>query len=166
MKNDIIIEQIINTEMYLNISELNNDIDNTIFLKLKKEKEGKCYENGFILKDTIEILKRSIGKVSIHNNKSIIHYIISYKAKIISINKGDKLNIYINSMNKMGIIGYIKINKFNLNEFNDSPLFIIIPNEYINSDEDIKLNDKIKIEVLARRIKFDNDKIQIIGKVV
>ena len=65
MKNNIIIEEKIDTEVYIDISQLNSNIDNTIFLKLKKEKEGKCYENGFILKDTIE-------KLFIQNNHRVI----------------------------------------------------------------------------------------------
>ena len=73
----------------------------------------------------------------------------------------------------MGIIAYIKLDekyKSSDNDFENSPLIIIIPNDIIN-DTDIKLNninlqDKLNIEILGHRIKYRNEKIQVVGKII
>ena len=56
------------------------------------------------------------------------------------------------------------------NDFDNSPLIIIIPNEIIN-ESDLNLNDitigrKLDIEILGHRIKYRNEKVQIVGKIL
>ena len=165
MKYSFITEQIINTILYLEPFDLNNNINNIILLRLKQKFEGLCYKEGIIINDTIELIKRKIGKVETYNNKSIIKYEITFRAKIISPSEGEELEIYINNINKMGIIGYIKVNEYNITKSENSPLIIIIPLEYINKDiSDFNINDKINIIILGKRIKLNSDKIQLVGK--
>ena len=71
----------------------------------------------------------------------------------------------------MGIIAYIKnediIKNYNgTNTLEDSLLIIIIPIDDIPNIDKFKINEKIKIEVIASRIKFNANKIQIIGKII
>ena len=121
MKYSFITEQIINTILYLEPFDLNNNINNIILLRLKQKFEGLCYKEGIIINDTIELIKRKIGKVETYNNKSIIKYEITFRAKIISPSEGEELEIYINNINKMGIIGYIKVNEYNITKSENSP---------------------------------------------
>ena len=76
-----------------------------------------------------------------------------------------------NDINKMGIIAYIKMRDIiddyeGANTLQDSPVLIIIPNETIEDVEDIDIGKKIKIKVNATRIKFNADKIQIVGTII
>ena len=165
MKYSFITEQIINTILYLEPFDLNNNINNIILLRLKQKYEGLCYKDGIILKDTIELIKRKLGKIETYNNKSIVKYEVTYKAMIISPTEGDELEIYINKINKMGIIGYIKVDEYNITNQDNSPLIIIIPLEYINKDiKKFNINDKINIIILGKRIKLNSEKIQIVAK--
>ena len=54
---------------------------------IKKRYEGVCNKDGYILKNSIELLNRSIGNSKIIDNKPYIIYDITYKAKIISPDK-------------------------------------------------------------------------------
>lgn len=165
MKYSFITEQIIDTVLYLEPFDLNRNIDNIILLRIKQKYEGLCYKNGIIINDTIQLIKRNIGKIETYNNKSIVKYHVTFKAEIISPTDGEEIDIYVNNINKMGIIGYIKLDKYNINNSENSPLIIIVPLEYINIDiRDIKLNDKLKIKILGSRIKLNSDKIQIVGE--
>ena len=70
----------------------------------------------------------------------------------------------------MGIIAYIKMDKIikdykGPNTLEDSPLIIIIPIDDVKEIDKLEVNDKIDIEVIASRIKFNANKIQIIGKI-
>ena len=120
-------EQIINSRIVLDASDINNDIDSIIRIKLKEQVEGKCYEDGFIIKGSTKIIKRSIGRVITTNNKSKIRYEITYSGKIISPSEGDIIQTYISNINKMGVISYIKLNDDDTSE--NSPMIIMLPKE-------------------------------------
>ena len=108
-----------------------------------------------------------------HLLNNLIKYDISYKCNVISSNIGDKIECYVNNINKMGVIAYIRIDeeyRTSENNFENSPLIIIIPNDIINEGElninDINVEQKLNIEILGSRIKFRNEKIQIVGKII
>jgi len=169
----IISEQLFEDNVDLISSDLNKDIDNIILIKLQKKYEGLCRDNSFILKNSIKILKRYMGKIETYDNINFVKYDVSYKCDTISLKIGDKIECFVSNKNKMGIIAYIKLDekyKSSDNDFENSPLIIIIPNDIIN-DTDIKLNninlqDKLKIEILGHRIKYRNEKIQVVGKII
>ena len=163
-----IIDQLLTTNLYISPEYLNHKIDNVIKLELKKKSEGLCFEDGYIIPDSIEVIHKTIGEIVTQNNKSKIIYNIKYKARVISPSEGDELDVYVSNQNKMGIIAYIKLGIKDKETFYDSPLIIIIPNEYINDTslekKDIFIGKKIKICIIGCRIKFNSDKIQVIAK--
>jgi DNA-directed RNA polymerase subunit E'/Rpb7 len=163
-----IIEQLLTTNLYLSPKNINHDIDNIIKHEMKKKYEGLCFEHGYIIPDTIDIIHKSVGKLKTENNKSKIIYNIKYKVKTIFPTEGDELDVYINNKNKLGIISYIKLGIQEKETFEESPLIIIIPNEYIIQSslniDDIFIGQKIKVYILGCRIKYNSDKIQVIAK--
>ena len=169
----LVSEQIFNDTISLISSDLNKDIDNIILNKLKKKYEGLCKDNSFILNNSINILKRSLGRIETSDNINYIKYDISYKCNTLSPTIGDKIDCHVNNINKMGIIAYIRIEdqyKTSDNNFDNSPLIIIIPNDIINEGSlnlnDINLEQKLQIEILGTRIKYRNEKIQVVGKIL
>jgi DNA-directed RNA polymerase subunit E'/Rpb7 len=166
-------EQIFTDTISLVSSELNKDIANIILYKLQKKYEGLCKNNSFILKNSINIIKRSIGRIETHDNINYIKYDVSYKCDTITPNEGDKIECYVSNKNKMGVIAYIKIDdkyKSSDNDFTNSPLIIIIPNDIINESDlnidHIQIDKKLNVEILGHRIKYRNEKIQIVGKIL
>lgn len=167
----IISEQVFNNTISLNPNDLNKDINNITLLKLKKQYEGLCKDDCYILKNSIVILKRSMGRIETYDNVSVVKYDIMYKCSIISPKQNEEIECIVSNKNKMGIIAYIKIDdKYNSydNDLDNSPLIIILPNDMINdiNINDINIKQKIKIQVLATRIKYRNEKIQIVGKII
>ena len=159
-------EQLLTSTLSINPNELTSDIDNNIKLKLKGNLEGKSYEDGFIIKDSIRIIQRSMGEIVTNNKKSEIKYIIKYKATVISPSENDKLNIYINNINKMGVLGYIKMK--HSDTFEESPLIIMIPKEYFEGSSfnfnDINVGQTLDVITVGTRAKFNTKNIQIIAK--
>ena len=161
-------------------NELNQNINETIFLKLKNLVEGYCINEGYIIPNSIDIINKSIGRVINLNNKSYIEYSVNYNAIVISPNKDDIINCYIDNINKLGIVAYIKftelinsIDNINLDIDNDqidtfinSPLIIIVPETNIDDITKYNQNDNINIKVVAIRIKYNSDKIQLIGSML
>ena len=166
-----IVKQIFNNNISIYPSDLNKDIDNIILSKLKKTYEGYCKDNCFVLNNSIKLINKSLGKIETHENKNIIKYDIKYSCDVISPTKGEQMNIKVENINKMGIIGYIEIDdKYSVSEkpFENSPLLVMVPNDEINNYNvnDINIGQKLKVEILGYRIKFRNDKIQVISKIV
>ena len=164
-----ITNQVFSNNISLYPHELNKDIDNIVLLKLKKLFEGYCKDNCFVLNNSINMINKSLGKIETHENKNIIKYDVKYSCDIISPSKGQEIDIIVNSVNKMGIIGYIKIDeKYSKSDkpFENSPLIIIIPEDLIDNINDINIGQKVKASILDYRIKFRNEQIQIICKIV
>ena len=161
-------DQLITTNLYINSEELNKDIDNVIKVKLNDKMGNVCHTEGFIMEGTISIVKRSIGEIVTNNNKNKIKYVITFKCKIISPSEGEKIECYVHNINKMGVISYIKLNNKEVEKFEDSPIISISPSEYFADSpiniEDINIGQRLKIEIIGVRIKYNNNKIQIVSK--
>ena len=171
----IITEQFFNDTISLLSNELNKDIDNVLLLKLKSLYGDVCKDDYFVFKNSISILSRKIGKIESFNNENYIKYQVKYKCSIISLNIGDKIDCIVNNVNKMGVIAYVKLEEKYISnpddeEFKNSPLIIIIPNDIISNEgvdfDNIVSKQKLKIEVLDMRIKYRNNKIQLVGKII
>ena len=133
---------------------------------LNKEEMKRYHEDGYIIKDSVHIIQRKIGNIVTNNGKSEIKYIITYKAKLISPSENDNIMIYINNINKMGIIGYIKLNEGDSSD--ESPLVIMIPKEYFDGSsknmDDLTIGQSLNAIVIGSRIKYRSKNIQVIAK--
>jgi len=159
-------EQLLTSSIYIPIHKLTKtkNIDGLIKNELKKNNENLCNENGFVVENGINIINRSYGDVLTIDGDSVINYRITYKIKTINPQKDDLIEeCIVNSISKMGIISYIDYE--DKNNIKDSPLLIIVPNEYIINN-DIKINDKINVSVLDSRIKYKAKQIQVVAKIV
>tara|TARA_Y100001935_G_C16986512_1_gene351365 strand:- start:55 stop:594 length:540 start_codon:yes stop_codon:yes gene_type:complete len=159
--------------------ELNKNINEIIHSKLKEFNEGYCVDEGYIIKNSIDIINKSIGHIINLNNKSFIQYLVNYTAIILSPKEDDIINCYVDNINKLGIIAYIKLSELlntldnssinldsNIDNFINSPLIIIIPETDIDDIDKYNKNDNINIKVNAVRIKYNSDKIQLIGSMI
>ncbi|MBI52182.1 MAG: hypothetical protein CL779_03070 [Chloroflexi bacterium] len=159
-------EQLLTTNLSISSNEINKNIDNTIRNKLKDQIEGLCFEDGYIVKDSVKIIKKSMGKIVVNNNISSINYPITYTAMVISPTEGDEIQCYVSNINKMGIIAYIKLSKED--DTKDSPIIIMVPKEYFNEStlnfDDIHIGQTLNIIVVGTRIKYYSERIQVIGK--
>ena len=158
--------QLLNTNLKILSNELDINIDNTIRSKLKNELEGLCNGDGYIIKDSIQLIHKTMGKVVIHDNNSYINYDITYKAKLISPSEGDIIECYVSNINKLGVILYIKLSDDDVSE--DSPLIIMVPKDYFNDSQyninDINIGQKLRVIVVGVRVKYRSQKIQVIAK--
>lgn len=159
-------EQLLQTVLVIDPKDITNDIDNLIKNKLKDNIEGKCHEDGYIIRDSVRIIKRNIGSIVTDNGKSVIKYPISYSAQLIYPTEGDEITMYISNINKMGVVGYIKLNEGDKSE--ESPLIIMIPKEYFEGSSknihDLTNGQRLVVNVIGSRIKYHSENIQVIAK--
>jgi len=151
-------------EIHVNPNDIRSTIGNAIDTKLKKDMDGLCSEDGYVMKDSIEIIERSMGKIINVNNQSKITYTIKYICSVLTPAKGVTIDCWINSVTKMGAVAFIKHDR--TTEFSESPLLIIIPKSYSPEADTLELNKKFKIEILATRFKYKAHQIHIVAKLV
>tara|TARA_Y100000590_G_scaffold470563_1_gene666373 strand:- start:4446 stop:4955 length:510 start_codon:yes stop_codon:yes gene_type:complete len=166
MKPTYISEQLLTTNLFVNASQVNKNIDNVIKDNLKEQLEGLCYEDGYIVKDSVKIVNKSMGKIVVNDNVSSVSYSIKYKAKVISPSEGDIIESYVSNINKMGVVSFIKLSDGDSSE--ESPIVIMIPKDYFDSSiynfDDINVGQQLNVVVVGSRIKYRSEKIQIIAK--
>jgi len=172
MDESYLIKELLDIAININVKDINKNINEIILSKIKNKIEGVCIDSGFVIKDSINIVNKSIGKIININNKSFIEYNIKYDAQLLSPKKDNIINCYIDNINKLGIIAYIKLSEIvdieendSDTDLNNSPFIIIIPEKEIDDITKFNVGDNINIIVSATRIKYQSDKIQIIGKI-
>jgi len=159
--------QLLTTSINISSNKIKGDINNLIAYNLKKRYENVCNKDGYIVKDSIELINRSIGELILVDNTSYIMYNITYKATVISPSVGHKIKCVINSNNRMGLIGFIKDK--DEDTITDSPFIIIIPSEYYEDKDklsSIKEGDTIDVTIEKTRTKYLSKQIQVVAKPV
>ena len=142
-----------------------NNLDLHIQYKLKKKVGNKCLKDGYVLKNSIQIIKRSIGKINSSFFNGSISYNIIYSATICNPKKGAFLTVQYVDHNKMGILAIKE----------GTPLNIVIPtklhsdkNLFKQIDQKLQNNNEIdiKIQVIGKRFEKNDSEIFVIGKLV
>ena len=78
-------EEILTTSISIPINKINkSNIDGTIRNRMKFNYEKKCNSHGYILKNSLQIINRSLGKVVSYNNVSSITYNINVPPRIVT----------------------------------------------------------------------------------
>ena len=161
-------KQMLTQTLSIPAKEITGNLDVIIKNNLKDRLEGICSEVGYILPESINIIKRNIGMIQTRNNKSEISYLINYSADVLSPSEGEIYEVYVNNINKMGVISYIKLNDSDTHE--TSPLIIMIPKDFMDSSilniEDLHIGQRLKVIIVGSRIKIYSDKIQVVARPV
>ena len=129
-----------------------------IFLEdsLKDKIEEKCISEGYIKKDSINILKKSLGLLKGSRFNGDINYVLLYKALVCSPKIGTIIKCNVKLVNnKLGILG------------NNGPLTIIVGRQFHNNPallDDINIGDNIEIKIIDSKYSLNDKEIKIIGK--
>ena len=109
---------------------------------MKKQLEGKCIREGFVLPGSVEIVSRSAGTAQLsHFNANFIFH-IQYSAKICNPVEGDIVEAEITNVNKMGILA-------RAGEGDPPPLSILRQNNTMNND---KFEKCVRVTIFALRL--------------
>jgi len=152
------------TNVYIKPSDITKDFNDLFIKKLKNDLEGICTKHGYIKKDSIKIIKRSIGTVIRQHFNGNMLYELNCSADICNPVIGSIAKCKIKNKNTMGLLAQ--------GFYNDDPVLeIIIPkiSAGIKSEIDLdKLNigDEILIEVCGKKFVLYDKFISIIGKVI
>ena len=154
--NDIYIKSIISKYILLNFTEVDENIKETLTKKLAGEYEGKCGIEGFIKKDSINIITFSCGEIKAEK----ISYIVVFECLVCHPVEGMKINCIVNDITKAGI-------RASLPDDNSLVIFVARDHHYQSQKfSSIKIDEEIKIKVLGKRYELNDTFIAVIGELV
>ena len=144
MESDALFTQ----KIYLTPGELNkvkiDKLDSIILVKLKETLEDKCSEHGYVVKDSINIVSRSLGEIE--NARFTGDFIFTVRAygRVINAGEGIKISGRVVRKNKMGVLVDFK-----------NAIQVQLPRDLHIGDPDfdkIEIGDNINVEL--RRSQF------------
>lgn len=139
--------------------EINKNINITLTRKLRDDLEGKCIKEGYVKKDSIKILSRSLGEVLLSHFNGTILYHIKFQADICNPMEGMIIKSRIININKMGALAEIVSEEI-------SPVAILIAKQHHIDNtnfENLKKGDDVEVKVLGKRFEYGDNQISIIG---
>lgn len=132
-------------------------LDDLILLELKKEIENKCLKYGFVKKDSIQVLKRTIGSLNSSQLNGSINYDINFSALVCNPTSGQTITCMVKNKNKMGILAEKK------------PIIIVIAKNNMRNKSEfdtIEIDSEINVEIIGSRFDLYDTNITAIGKIV
>ena len=153
----------LNDKIVLFPHQLKNNLDMLLEDILKKQLGNKCTKEGYIKKNSVEIIRRSIGKMNSSFLDGSITYYITYKADICNPKRGEIINVEIVDINKMGVLA----------KLSGTPLNIVIPKQLHKNREEFKKiidvenkNYKADIEIVGTRYDLNDSTIFVIARLL
>ncbi len=164
MNNDLFIPIKFKTTISLMPNEMDKNFEKNILTKIKSNLENVCSKYGFIKKDSIKVIKRSVGCFKQQHFNGNIIFNIQCVAEICNPAQGSIIKCKVKAKNSLGILaeGYYD---------NMVILQIIIPKisagiqSEINIDT-VNVGDEVKIEVCGKKYQLFDKNISIIGRII
>ena len=128
------------------------DRDINIQNKVKAKNEGKCIQLGFVKKDSLNIIRRSVGYIKGHHFTSDMTFDVTYSLEICNPSQGNIINCIITNVNNMGVLAKIYDPSSKSVDFT-SPLSVIVARQHQDNIEllkDIEIDTIIQVEVIGK----------------
>lgn len=153
--NDIFLESFFKITHRCDAKSLLTNIDESLLSALKQTYESKCSKDGYVMEDSISIVKRSLPYLYGSQINSSIKYNIIYKAKVCCPMTDNIIKCKIDIINKLGL------------QCITPPLRILIPKEFHKNTtifNTFKIGDEIEIKVIDKKFNINDKIIQVVAK--
>lgn len=151
------VKSLLNRKISIPFQYLGKNIKDNLEKIIKKESEGKCIKEGYIKKDSSNIISYSSGVLK----ENLIYFDVVFECLI--CNPVEGMNIKCKSKN----ITQAGIRAVSLDD--PSPVVIYISrdhhfnNNYFNT---VKEDEEITIRVIGQRFELNDEQISIVGELI
>ena len=166
----LIHSQIEKSTVHLKIQDVTRqDLNAQVLQELQETIEGSCGKYGYVLRGSTVLTDRSVGKIVTSDSESHLEFKVTYNTETIYPCKDDEYECKINSITKMGILGYLEYKvpgDDNEVTIKNSPVQFILPDEFIEDVPEThkQIGKTLKVQVLETRIKYRAHQIQVVAK--
>lgn len=149
---------------------LHKKLHSQILKLLRTKYEGVCSRFGYINENSVEIIEVGKGMVEIHTFHGYVLYNVKFRAAICNPAIGSLMVADVVSMNSFGILcasAYTHAGPKRTNIVD-----IIVPRQVNDMMSDpvhlnnVKVGDKLNIEIIGKKYQLNHTRISTIGKVV
>ena len=154
LSDELFNEFILKEKIIIEPNELNHQINQTLEQKLKEKIEERCISEGFVKKDSIQIIKKGLGELRGSQFNGNMSYELLYKADVCNPKIGQILKAKVKFIKKIGILAY------------NGPLNIIIGKEFhgdISLFDEINPDDVLDVQVIASKFSLNDREIKVIA---
>lgn len=162
---DLYIPQIIYVKEGVQLSELSTDTNavtsnalNTLLeYKIRKKIGGKCMNVGYIDKNGIKVVSRSMGKMNTSHFNGEIYYQVQLECKVCKPTPEQIIEARIVGKNKIGILCVT------------GPLQIIIPSSHHEDASFYNMlnkDDIILVKIINYKFQLNDDHIKVVGEYI
>jgi len=144
----------------LNMTSITNTtdaIDAYLEKKIKNKIGGYCLNVGYIDKESVKIVSRSIGKINTSHFNGEVYYHVQLECKVCKPIPNQIIEAKVVGKNKIGLMCIF------------GPLQILIPfshHEDATFYNTINKDDKILLKVINSKYQLNDDHIKVIGQYV
>lgn len=134
-----------------------SDIDGYLLNIVKNKIGNKCIDIGFIDKNSIKILSRSIGKINTSHFNGEIYYNLKLEGAVCKPSEGNKVKAKVVGKNKIGLFAVL------------GPLQIVIASAHHEDTsflDKLEKGDEIITEIVNYKYQLNDDHIKVIGKFI
>lgn len=153
--NDIQIVTTLQRTISLEPKLLNKKINENLLKKFKNEFEGRCISEGYVIPDKTTLLKRTVGMSRGSHFSGDFKFDTLFRIELYNPVRDNIIDCSVHRINELGIQSIV------------GPMQIVIPKE-LHKDKslfkNLKVGDKIKVKVIARRFDLYDTVIYITGK--
>ena len=151
------IKTVLSTELSLHPKYINNNLDKSIDKLLHNKVGDKCMENGYIIGDSIKIIRRNVGNIIGSHLRGYLTFVVEFEAEIVNPMSGDEILVTVLNMNKLGIMA------------DSHPLSVLIPRD-IHDDKDIfngiQIDDEILVSIVDKRFSINDKEIDVVARII
>ena len=147
-------KNLLSKKLSVGCDELSEDITELLKSKLIESVGNRCLKEGYVNKDTIKIVNRTIGKINPNHFNGEVYYNIQYEADVCYPKKDMVVSCKIKNINQLGIMA------------EEDCLTIVVAKQYMDKTIDIgkfMIGQKINVSILGSRFDLNDKFITIIG---
>jgi len=134
---------------------IQRNIQASLLAQLKMQYQGRCSAEGYINKDSLTIVKYSLGRVDYI--KGGVNYVVIIQADVCLPHPGQKLKAPVTLRSKIGV------------HAETGPIKVLIPRDlHIGNDQfdSISAEEEVEFEVIGSQFKQGDEYIIIVGKLI
>ena len=155
VNTNIYFKSILEKSIYIDLNNVNSNLEKNILTILQENFEGKCTNDGYIKTNSIKIVTYSSGLVL----SGSIKFAVVFECLICYPVEGMILDCVIKNITKAGL-------RCELNEEN-SPLVIYVARDHHYKNEDfnnVSENDSINVKIIGQRFELNDPYICVISE--
>lgn len=150
-------KSILTKRIQFHIALLTNDIEKLIHDILVSDIESKCVNEGFIRKNSIQILSHSVGEAIFDQ----LFYDVVFQCDICYPVNGHILDVFVKNITKAGVRAIISEE--------DNPIVVFVARDlHLNNDHfhELAVDDAIQVQTIGTRFEYGDPCIYVIAELI